>query len=166
MGHARPDRHIRLLTYLMRFSSLLYALPLVAAISAWAVENPSAALPDAMPVREAYTDDHQLLVRLLSVPNPIPMAKYFSLQLAVYDGSNPHQQLTDAQVQIAAGMSHGMTQGFMHEMQSSPRIETQNGIATVSGMFFHMTGEWTLRVTAHTTSHDGTVLFNLPCCEQ
>jgi hypothetical protein len=151
------------------------AIPVIAALPGWAVSQPAAAQPPAtmsgdsghaMPAREAYTADHQLLVRLLSVPNPIPMEKYFSLRLAVYDGNDSHRQLPDAWVQVTAGMSHAMAQGFAHEMQSSPRIEIQNGIATVSGMFFHMTGDWTLRVTVHAGGHDGKVSFNLPCCEQ
>ena len=159
----------------MRIPGLLctlhLAIPIIAALPAWAVKQPSATqtlaqMSAAMPAREAYTANHQLLVRLLSVPNPIPMGKYFSLRLAIYDGNDPRQQLPDVQVQVAAGMSHGMAQGFMHEMQSSPHIQIQNGIATVTGMFFHMTGEWTLQVTMHAAGHDGTVFFNLPCCEQ
>ena len=163
----------------MRFSGLLRILhiciPVIAALPTWAVSEPSAAQPPAtmpgdsgpaMPAREAYTADHQLLVRLLSVPNPIPMEKYFSLRLAIYDGNDPRRQLQDVQLQVAAGMSHGMAQGFAHGMQSSPQIEIQNGIATVSGMFFHMAGEWTLQVTVHAGGHDGMASFNLPCCEQ
>jgi hypothetical protein len=165
--------------YCMRFSGLLctlhIAMSVIATPPAWAVNEPSAAQPPAtlsgdsgpaMPAREAYTADHQLLVRLLSVPNPIPMERYFSLRLAIYDGNDPRRQLHDVQLQVAAGMSHGMGQGFAHGMQSSPEIEIQNGIATVSGMFFHMTGEWTLQVTVHAGGHDGIVSFNLPCCEQ
>ena len=152
-----------------------YFLPAVifisAALPAWAVNQPAAAQSPAkmsaeMPARAAYTADRQLLVRLVSVPNPIPMEKYFSLRLAIYAGNDPRQPLPDAQVQVAAGMSHGMAQGFAHEMQSSPHIEIRNGIATISGMFFHMTGEWTLQVRVHAAGHDGTVSFNLPCCEQ
>lgn len=163
----------------MRFSGLLctlhIAMPVIAALPAWAVDAPSATQLSAtmsgdsapvMPARQTYTADHQLLVKLLSVPNPIPMEKYFSLRLTIYDGNEPHRQLTDVQLQVAAGMLHGMAQGFAHGMQSSPQIEVQNGIATVSGMFFHMTGEWTLQVTVHAGGHDGMVSFNLPCCEQ
>ena len=151
------------------------AILLIGVLPAWAVDQPSAAPPPpamsadsghAMPAREAYTADHQLLVRLLSVPNPIPMEQYFTLRLAICDGNDPHRQLPDAQLQVAAGMSHGMAQGFAHGMQSSPQIQIHNGIATVSGMFFHMTGDWTLQVTVHAGDHKGTVSFNLPCCEQ
>ena len=134
----------------------------MAALPALAVNPPSA----AQTVREAYTADHQLLVRLLFVPNSIPMEKYFSLRLAVYAANDPRGPLQDVQLQVVAGMSHGMAQGFAHEMQSSPHIEIQNGIATVSGMFFHMSGEWTVQTNVHAGGHDGTVSFKLPCCEQ
>jgi hypothetical protein len=145
-------------------------ISIIAALPGWTANQPSttqsaAKIPEAS-AREAYSADHQLLVRLLSVPNPIPMEKYFSIRLAIYDGNDPRQQLPDAQVQLTAGMSHGMAQGFAHEMQSTPHIEIQNGVATVSGMFFHMTGVWTLQVTVHAAGHDGTVPFNLPCCAQ
>ncbi len=123
------------------------------------------ATPSAAPVPEAYTADHQLLVKLLFVPNPIPLEKYFSLRLAVYSGDDPHEPLTDVHLQVTAGMSHGMSQGFAHGMQSAPHIEIRNGIATVSGMFFHMSGEWTLQATVQAGGHDGTVFFYLPCCE-
>ena len=163
----------------MRFSGLLctvhIAVALIAALPALAVNEPAAAQPPetmpgnsgpAKPAREAYTTNHQLLVRLLSVPTPIPMEKYFSVRLAVYDGNDPHRQLPVVRLQVAAGMSHGIAQGFAHGMQSSPQIKINNGIATVSGMFFHMTGEWTLEATVHAGGHDGIASFILPCCEQ
>lgn len=140
---------------------LIAVIFISAALPASAVNQPA-----EMPARAAYTADRQLLVRLVSVPNPIPMEKYFAVRLAIYAGNDPGQPLPDAQIQVTAGMSHGMAQGFAHEMQSSPHIEIRNGIATVSGMFFHMTGEWTLQVRVHAAGHDGTVSFNLPCCEQ
>lgn len=140
-----------------RFSALLCTL---------LVAIPAVAAPPAAPAREAYTADHQLLVKLLFVPEPIPLEKYFSVRLAVYADNDPHQPLPDLQLQVSAGMSHGMAQGFVHGMQSSPHVEIQNGIATVSGMFFHMGGEWTLQATVHAGGHEGTVSFKLPCCEQ
>lgn len=163
----------------MRFSHFARALKIAALLfnapPAWAIDQPLATPPpptmsghssQAAPGREAYTADHQLRVRLLAVPSPIPMEKYFSLQLAIYDGNDPLRPLPDAQVQVTAAMSHGMAQGFAHGMQSSPRVEIHDGIATVSGMFFHMTGDWTLQVSVHAAGRSGTVSFYLPCCEQ
>jgi len=148
----------------MRIPGLLctvhLAIALIATPPAWATNEPFVA------EREAYTTNHQLLIKLVSVPSPIPMEKYFSLQLAVYDGSDPHRQLSDVRLEVAVGMSHAMSQGFVHGMQSSPQVEIRNGIATVSGMFFHMTGEWTLQVTVHAGGRDGTASFILPCCAQ
>lgn len=117
------------------------------------------------PRQQAYTTNHYFLVRLSSVPSPAPMQKYFSLQLDVYDGSNPQQRLLDPKIQIAAGMTHGMKEGFAHEMPSLPRIELAGGVTTVSGLFFTMAGDWTLRVTVREGGHEGTADFQLPCCE-
>jgi hypothetical protein len=44
------------------------------------------------PTLQAYTTDHRLPVKLLSVPTPIPFGKYFTIRLGVYDGQNLVQQ--------------------------------------------------------------------------
>ena len=118
------------------------------------------------PTRESYTADHRLLVKLLSVPSPIPYEKYFTVRLGVYDGQNPAQQLADVRLQVSAGMSHGLGQGFAHGMQSAAKVEVRDGVAVVSGMFFHMTGAWTMEVTVHTEGAEGTAYFQLACCGQ
>ncbi|MGH7090304.1 MAG: hypothetical protein ACREFQ_15515 [Stellaceae bacterium] len=118
------------------------------------------------PTKQAYTGNHQFLVKLLSVPTPIPFEKYFDLRFSVYDGKDPAKQLSDARLQVFAGMRHGLKQGFAHGMQSSPKVATKNGVFTVSGMFFHMTGSWTLRTTVKERGVTGIAYFQLPCCGQ
>jgi hypothetical protein len=116
------------------------------------------------PTRSAYTEHHQFLVRLLSVPAPIPYEKYFSIRLGVYDGAVPHKQLSDATIVIEAGMRHGMKTGFAHGMNSSPKVASERGIVSVSGMYFHMMGAWTLKATVTEGGKEDVAYFQLPCC--
>jgi hypothetical protein len=128
---------------------------------------PAAAVwPQATPHthREAYTADHHFLVRLLSAPSPIRLQQYFTVRLAAYDGRNPQRRLSDVQLEVAAGMAHGMAEGFAHGMQSSPQVEMRDGVAIVSGLYFHMPGDWTMLVTVNHTGEEGTASFQLPCC--
>jgi hypothetical protein len=116
------------------------------------------------PTRQAYTSNRQFLVKLLAVPQPIPFEKYFDLRFAVYDGHHPQTLLPDATVTIAAGMRHGLKHGFAHGMESSPKEADKSGVITVSGMYFHMMGAWTLKLTVRQAGKTGTAYFRLPCC--
>jgi hypothetical protein len=116
------------------------------------------------PTRQAFTPDHQFLVKLLSLPTPIPFEKYFQLRFAVYDGHEPTRQITGATMEVFAGMRHGLKHGFAHGMQSSPRVESKGGVFTVSGMYFHMRGHWVLKITVRKGPKKGTAYFHLPCC--
>jgi len=116
--------------------------------------------------RQAYTTNHTFLVKLVSIPNPIPYEKYFKLRVAVYDGSNTSQRISNVKVSVFAGMRHGMKMGFAHGMQSAPQVQEQDGVATVSGMYFHMMGPWTLKATVQSGNRSGVAYFQLPCCAQ
>ena len=116
--------------------------------------------------RQAYTTNRAFLVKIVSIPNPIPYEKYFKLGLEVYDGGDPSKKISDAQVKVAAGMRHGMSSGFMHGMQSTPKVDVQNGVVTVSGMYFHMQGPWTLATTVTSGGKEGVAYLQLPCCAQ
>jgi hypothetical protein len=118
------------------------------------------------PTAQAWTAGHRFLVKLVAVPRPIPYEKYFDLRLAVFDGRDPAKRLTNATLQVDVGMRHGMTHGFAHGMQSAPKIAAKDGVFTVSGMYFHMMGPWTLRATVHRGGRTGTAEFQLPCCGQ
>ena len=124
----------------------------------------SAPANPAGPTREAYTGNHAFLIKLRSVPRPIPFEKYFTLQFAVYDGHHPTMPLANAHLTVTAGMRHGLKHGFAHGMQSSPRIGARAGTFVVSGLYFHMMGPWTLRVDAERNGERGTAYFTLPCC--
>jgi len=126
-------------------------------------ETPAGGVSSA---REAYTADHRFLIRLLSVPSAVHLQQYFTVRLAVYDGRDTQRRLSDVQLEVAAGMAHGMAEGFAHGMQSAPQVEMRDGVATVSGLFFHMPGEWTVRVTVHHAGEEGIGSFLLPCCAQ
>jgi hypothetical protein len=128
--------------------------------------QPMSAEPaQSTPTAEAYTADRQFLVRLLAVPKPIPYEKYFSVAVGVYDANNPARRLSEVQLAVVAGMSHGLEQGFAHTMQSSPKIAVRDGVATVSGLYFHMMGSWTMEVTVHMRDEASAAYFQLPCCE-
>ena len=116
------------------------------------------------PTREAYTSNHAFLIKLLSVPPSIPYEQYFTLRFAVYDPHMPTMQLRDATLQIYAGMRHGLKTGFAHGMQSSPKVVDRDGVFTVSGMYFHMMGPWTLQMTVSDHGKQGVADFQLPCC--
>jgi hypothetical protein len=116
------------------------------------------------PTRSVYTTDHRFLVKLVSLPSPIPYEKYFSLRLAVYEAKPPHKKLTDARVEVSAGMRHGMKEGFAHGMESSPKLAMKDGVVTVAGMYFHMMGPWVLQVTVEHGGKRSVADFKLPCC--
>ena len=116
------------------------------------------------PTREAYTTNNQFLVKLISVPNPIPYEKYFRVRFQVFDVKLPSRPLPHARVAVFAGMRHGMKNGFAHGMESSPKVSEHDGIFTVSGMYFHMMGPWTLQTTVHDRGKEGIAYFSLPCC--
>jgi hypothetical protein len=116
------------------------------------------------PTRSAYTEHHLFLVKLLAVPTPIPYEKYFTIRLGVYDGAAPHKKLSDAALEVYAGMRHGMKTGFAHGMNSSPKVATEDGVVNVSGMYFHMMGAWTLKATVKEGDKEDVAYFQLPCC--
>ncbi len=116
------------------------------------------------PTRSAYTGNHDFLVKMVDVPDPIPYEKHFSVGFAVYDGNHPDMKLTDAHLALSAGMRHGLNHGFAHGMQSSPEIDNQQGALKVNGIYFHMMGKWTLKATVTEKNKEGVAYFDLPCC--
>jgi len=116
------------------------------------------------PTRAAYTTDHRFLIKLLSLPSPIPYQQYFTIRLAVYQGHPPHKRLAGVPLDLFAGMRHGLKHGFAHGMNSSPRLGRNNGVITVSGMYFHMMGPWVLKTTVYGGGKPSVAYFKLPCC--
>ncbi|MEA3180978.1 MAG: hypothetical protein QOI59_4501 [Gammaproteobacteria bacterium] len=122
---------------------------------------------DELPsTHRAYTEGHHFLIKLQSFPSAIRLQQYFKVRLAVYDGNDLRRRLSDVRVEVAAGMAHDMAEGFAHGMQSTPKVEMRDGVVTVSGLFFHMPGVWTMQVTVHHGEDEGTASFQFPCCEQ
>ncbi len=112
----------------------------------------------------AFTTNHDFLIKLDALPDPIPYQKYFSLGFTVYDGNDPTKKLRDIKLNLFAGMRHGMLHGFAHGMQSTPKIIDENGTLKAKGLFFHMLGKWTLRATIKEGDKQGVAYFDLPCC--
>ena len=118
----------------------------------------------AAPALRVFTTDHQYRIDVVAVPNPIPLAKYFTVQLEVHDGKIPGRRLTAASVEVSSGMMHGSGHEFMHGMQSTPTIENHEGRFIVRGMKFHMQGPWILRVQIHEGTHSASADIPLQCC--
>lgn len=141
----------------------LVALPAAAQMGGMQMSAPRHAPP---PTRTAYTTNHQFLVKMVSVPRSVPYEKYFRVRMAVYDGNNPARRILRPRVTVAVGMRHGLKTGFMHGMESAPRVTESAGIVTISGLYFHMMGPWTIATTVRAAGKEGTAYFELPCCAQ
>jgi hypothetical protein len=118
------------------------------------------------PATQAYTTNHVFLVKVVTLPDPIPYEKHFAMTFSVYDGRHPDRRLPGAEVHVTAGMRHGQKTGFAHGMQSTPKVERKGGVDTVSGLYFHMLGTWTLQVDVQDGDERGTAYLDLPCCAQ
>ena len=110
------------------------------------------------------TTNHEFALKLVSLPEAIPLGKHFSLSLSVFDGKHRNRNLRDAEVRVTAGMRHGMKTGFAHGMQYAPKVESKDGMVTISGLSFHMMGKWTLQVDVQNGADKGTAYIDLPCC--
>ncbi len=110
------------------------------------------------------TANHHYRIELKAAPNPIPLSKYFTLQLVVYDARAPTVPLTDVKLDVSAGMTHGAGHEFMHGMESSVVVEKRSDTFLVRGMMFHMEGPWTLRVRVHQGAVSDTADLTLRCC--
>jgi hypothetical protein len=145
----------------MRRSVAGLAALLLVTMAAPAREQGPAAPPA---IAQALTTNHLYRVVLLAAPQPVPMGKYFELQLAIYEAKSPGKPITEGQLDVTAGMTHGMGHEFMHGMQSTPVVEAHEGGYAVRGMMFHMQGPWTLRVRVREGVRSGTADLTLECC--
>lgn len=118
------------------------------------------------PATQAYTTNHAFLVKVVALPDSIPYERHFAMSLSVYDGRHPDRMLPGAKVHVTAGMRHGQKTGFAHGMQSTPKVERKDGVETVSGLYFHMPGRWTLQVDVQDGDEKGTAYLDIPCCAQ
>src|ERR1700759_4093863 len=130
------------------FAALAATMALIATASA------------SSPIAQVFTTNQLYRIVLLAAPQPAPLRKRFELQMAIYEAKKPGKQITDGQVDVAAGMTHGSHE-FMHGMQSTPVVETHDGVYTVRGMMFHMEGPWTVRVQVREGGHSGTADLTL-----
>jgi hypothetical protein len=154
--------------------SVIAAVLLASAVQAFAQSGGTMKMPMAMPMsqkpahfaptRQAYTQDHHYLVKLLSLPTPIPFDRSFRLRFAVYDGKDPRRPLSDVAVEIFAGMHHGLKHGFIHSMPSTPKVAEKDAAFAVSGMVFQMMGPWVVGVTVRKGAKESAAYFRLPCC--
>src|SRR5262249_24522403 len=116
------------------------------------------------PTREAYTEDQQYFIKLLTLPKPIPFGTAFDLSFSVMNAKDSTKMLTKVQIELFAGMRHGVEHSFIHSMETSPQVTQKDGRFTVSGMIFDMMGAWTVGVTVRGENQPSTAYFQLPCC--
>jgi hypothetical protein len=88
-----------------------------------------------------------------TTPDPIPFSELFELDVTLQDAHSA--PLSDATLALQVIMpAHG------HGMQTSPQISsTGAGHYRVSGMKFHMHGEWNLNFTVQSSAGSDTVSF-------
>jgi hypothetical protein len=115
-------------------------------------------------IAQALTTNHLYRVVVLAAPQPVPLQKHFSMELAVYGAKSPRKRITHAKLDVTVGMTHGMGREFIHGMLSTPVVEAHKGSYTVRGLMFHMEGPWTLRVLVREGGHSGTADLTLECC--
>ena len=160
----KPHHRYIAVISLAALTAALNVAPLRAASQMSMSKSMSDAPAHFKPKLSAYTTNHDFLVKIISLPHPIPYQKYFSIKFSVYDGHHPNKPLPKARLTMFAGMRHGLKHGFVHGMQSSPKIGDKKGVFPVDGMYFHMMGKWTLKVTVSDNGEKGIAYFNLPCC--
>lgn len=121
---------------------------------------------DFEPTREAFTENREFLVKLVDLPENIPLKKHFSVAFEVYDGRLLSQKVQDAKLQVEIGMRHGMKDKFAHGMNSEPEVVSGPLATSVDGVYFHMAGKWTIGVSVKEGKRVGTAWFDLPCCSK
>lgn len=122
-----------------------------------------AATAESLAETLAYSANKAFLVRLQSVPVPIPYQKHFTVKLRVFDGKRISQTIDDATVGVNVGMRHG-GRHFAHGMDSTPKVSFSKGILTVEGMYFTMRGPWTIELDIQHQKVRDVVSLELPCC--
>lgn len=105
-------------------------------------------------------------IEVLRAPRPLPAGSHFSVRLKVARADGASLELSDLTLSVAAGMRHGREDGFAHGMQSQPEVTREGDLFLVEGLYFHMDGVWTLKVTLE---EDGEprrdyAWLDVPCC--
>ena len=109
--------------------------------------------------RAAVSSNGAFRVTYAPTPDPIPFNEIFSLQLTAQDAASS-TALSGATLAVDAWMpahNHGMT-------TQPSTVAGANGAFTTTGMQFHMSGAWEIRVDV---THNGTTdraLFAVECC--
>ncbi len=112
--------------------SVLFALTLVAC---------GANSPSPVPLA-GRTKSGSCLVEVRPTPWPIPLNEPFELTVELFDGVTGERSESQVFLEVDAWMpSHG------HGMLRKTRVQqVEPGQYQVSGMLFHMEGEWELRI--------------------
>ena len=120
----------------------------------------------AMPA-QVLSEQGRYRVEVASAPRPLPAGRHFSLELKVVAVDDAPGAADALSVKVAAGMRHGREDGFAHGMQSQPVVTRQGDIFLVEGLYFHMDGVWTLKITLENRDDERRrdhAWLDLPCC--
>lgn len=110
---------------------------------------------------EAMTDGGTWHVRLTPTPSPIPLNDYFDVRVEAFTDEAMTAPAAGVTATFDAEMpAHG------HGMNVEPEI-TDNGDGTwdVTGLLFHMEGDWRVAVGIAGTDSFESAVFDVACCE-
>ncbi len=113
------------------------------------------------PTNVAMTDGGSFHVRYTTTPSPIPLNDYFDVRVEAF---------SDAAMTAPAAGVPGTFDAWMpahgHGMNVEPTI-TDNGDGTwdVSGLLFHMEGDWQVTVGLEGAGGLENAVFDVACCE-
>lgn len=128
---------------------IVSAALLLAVVTSCGAETPDVDAPPVAPSApvadlplEQVTRDGATLVAVVPDPWPIPFNEPFTVDIDLFDASQPTRRLDDATAVIDAWMpDHG------HGMNVFPKVEPRDGGGLrAHGMLFHMRGRWELQV--------------------
>lgn len=108
---------------------------------------------DALSGRSGKTAKGLYTVTYATRPDPIPFSELFELDVMVKDGSDKTVENASLAVKVTMP-AHG------HGMQTKPEVAPgEKGKFVVSGMKFHMRGEWQINFTVQAAAGTDDVTF-------
>jgi len=97
-------------------------------------------VPPAPAPAGVLSSDDTFWVTYVLDPDPIPLNETFDIRVRVYDGADRKTLVDDVELTVDGRMPQ-----HRHGMNRAPRVERNaDGSFNVTGMLFHMPGDWEL----------------------
>ena len=111
--------------------------------------------------RQATTDGGPWQVTWAPTPDPIPFDETFSLRIDVTTDAGAAIDPDAITLSVDATMpAHG------HGMTTDPEVVVEGDHFLATGMLFHMTGRWQLKIAVEDSAGTvGRAAFNVRCCD-